>query len=458
MVDFGMSGILKNILFKQLISFSKCVAFLYQKRFSYYLNLIYMKKQYALLLGLLVFSLGVIAQNAGPIYDVLVKGGHVIDAKNGIDGIMDIAIKQGKIFKVDKNLNAKDAKQVVDAAGLIVAPGLIDLHAHVFAGTQPDHYLSDGLSALMPDGYTFRVGVTTVVDCGGAGWKNFATFKKNVIDASQTRVLSFLNIVGEGMRGGNYEQDLAEMNSKFAASAAKQYSDYIVGFKLAHFNGEDWTPTDRVVEAGNLAGLPVIIDFGGSKPNLPIQDLFFKHLRPGDIYTHTYAALGGAREEIVDEKNNLKPFVLEAQKRGIVFDVGYGGASFNYSQAIPALKAGLYPNTISTDLHTGSMNTSMKDQLSVMSKFLNMGMSLVEVIKASTWKPAQVINRPLLGNLSEGSEADIAIFNVRKGNFGFYDKTGFKLKGTEKLECEVTIKGGKVLFDLNGLANPIYVK
>jgi dihydroorotase len=260
------------------------------------------------------------------------------------------------------------------------------------------------------------------------------------------------------MRGGNYEQDLAEMNAKFAASAAKQYSDHIVGFKLAHFNGEDWTPTDRVVEAGNLAKLPVIIDFGGSKPNLPIQDLFFKHLRPGDIYTHSFAALGGAREEIIDEKNNLKPFVMEAQKRGIIFDVGYGGTSFNYSQAIPALKAGFYPNTISTDLHTGSMNNSMKDQLSVMSKFLNMGMSLAEVIKASTWKPAQVINRPLLGNLSVGAEADIAILNLRKGNFGFYDKTGFKLKGTEKLECEVTIMGGKVLYDLNGLSDPIYVK
>ncbi len=418
-----------------------------------------MKKLYYLLLVSLVSCLQLQAQNPVFIYDILVKGGRVIDAKNGIDGVIDIAIKEGKIYKVDKNLNAKDAKQVVDATGLIVTPGLIDLHAHVFAGTQGDHYLSDGLSALMPDGYTFRVGLTTVVDCGGAGWKSFATFKKNVIDVSQTRVLSFLNIVGEGMRGGNYEQDLAEMNPKFAASAAKQYKDYIVGFKLAHFNGEDWTPTDRVVEAGNLAGLPVIIDFGGSKPNLPIQDLFFKHLRPGDIYTHAYAALGGAREEIVDaQTNTLKPFVLEAQKRGIIFDVGYGGASFNYSQAIPALKAGLYPNTISTDLHTGSMNTSMKDELSVMSKFVNMGMSLAEVIKASTWTPAQVINRPLLGNLSVGSEADIAVLNIRKGNFGFYDKTGFKLKGTEKFECEVTIKGGKIVYDLNGLANPIYVK
>jgi dihydroorotase len=391
-------------------------------------------------------------------FDVLVKGGHVIDPKNGIDAVMDIAIKAGKIFKVGKNLPASEAKQVVDATGLKVVPGIIDMHAHVFAGTQPDHYLSDGLSALMPDGYTFRVGVTTVVDCGGAGWRNFSTFKKNVIDISQTRVLSFLNIVGEGMRGGNYEQDIADMNPKLAANTAKQYKDYIVGFKLAHFNGADWTPTTRAVEAGKLAELPVIIDFGGSQPNLSIQELFFNHLRPGDIYTHTYAALNGAREEIVDANNTLKPFVLEAQKRGIIFDVGYGGASFNYTQAIPALKAGLFPNTISTDLHTGSMNSSMKDQLSVMSKFMNLGMPLFEVIKASTWKPAQVINRTNLGHLTEGAEADIAILNIRKGNFGFYDKTGYKVNGTEKFECELTIKGGKVVYDLNGLANPIYVK
>ena len=416
-----------------------------------------MNKNLLIITLFVVLSLQLKAQ-APASFDVLVKGGHVIDPKNGIDAVMDIAIKAGKIFKVGKNLPASEAKQVVDATGLKVVPGIIDMHAHVFAGTQPDHYLSDGLSALMPDGYTFRVGVTTVVDCGGAGWKNFATFKKNVIDISQTRVLSFLNIVGEGMRGGNYEQDIADMNPKLAANTAKQYKDYVVGFKLAHFNGADWTPTTRAVEAGKLAELPVIIDFGGSQPNLSIQELFFKHLRPGDIYTHTYAALNGAREEIVDANNTLKPFVLEAQKRGIIFDVGYGGASFNYTQAIPAIKAGLFPNTISTDLHTGSMTSSMKDQLSVMSKFMNLGMPLFEVIKASTWKPAQVINRPLLGNLSVGAEGDIAIFNIRKGNFGFYDKTGFKLKGTEKLECEVTIKGGKVLFDLNGLANPIYVK
>ena len=392
------------------------------------------------------------AQTTANSFDVLVKGGHVIDPKNGIDAVMDIAIKAGKIVKVGKNLPAADARQVVDATGLKVVPGIIDMHAHVFAGTQPDHYLSDGLSALMPDGYTFRVGVTTVVDCGGAGWRNFATFKKNVIDISQTRVLSFLNIVGEGMRGGNYEQDIADMNPKFAASAAKQYKDHVVGFKLAHFNGADWTPTMRAVEAGTIAELPVIIDFGGSQPNLSIQELFFKYLRPGDIYTHTYAALGGAREEIVDEKSNLKPFVLEAQKRGIIFDVGFGGGSFNFNQAIPAIKAGFLPDLLGTDLHTGSMNGAMKDQLNVLSIHLAMGMDIPSVIARSTWAPAKAIKRLELGHLSEGAIADIAILSVRQGKFGFRDIAGNRQEGTQKLECEMTLKDGKVMYDLNAIA------
>lgn len=400
-----------------------------------------------------------IAQQEPFAYDILIKGGTVIDPKNNLNDLMDVAVKGGKILKVAKNLDPKMAKQVVAATGLVVTPGLIDIHGHVFHGTQEDHYLSDGLSALPPDGFTFRAGVTTIVDCGGAGWKNFTTFKKNVIDQSKTRVLSFLNIAADGMRGGNYEQDIDQMNPRLAANTARQHKDYIVGFKLAHFSGHDWTPTDRVVEAGKLANMPVIIDFGGARPALSIEELFFNHLRPGDIYTHTYAKLDGSRETVYDEENKqLKPFVLKAQERGIVFDVGYGGASFNFTQAIPSLKAGFFPNTISTDLHTGSMNTSMKTQLDVMSKFLLMGMPLKEVIKASTWAAAKAIHREELGHLSEGAEADITILNIRKGDFGFYDKTGYKVPGKERLECEVTIRGGAIVYDLNGLANPIYVK
>ncbi len=399
-------------------------------------------------------------------YDIVIKGAHLIDPKNNIDMTMDVAIKEGKIAQVSKNIDIANASQVVDATGMYLTPGLIDIHAHVFAGTEPDHYLSNGLVAVVPDGFTFRVGVTTVADAGGAGWKSFPTFKKNIIDNSQTRVLSFLNIVGEGMRGGAYEQNPNDMDAKMTAFVANQYKDIIVGIKVAHFMGPEWLPVDRSVEAGTLANIPVMVDFGGNNPPKSIEELFFKHLRPGDIFTHALSKLyvgeiGGqfTREAVVDEViNKVKPFVWEAQKKGIIFDIGYGGASFNFSQAIPALKSGFFPNTISTDLHTGSMNASMKNMLDVMSKFLVMGMDLPSVIKASTWKPAQVIKHEELGNLSVGAIADIAILNLREGNFGFYDKTGFKITGKQKFECEMTIKGGKIVYDLNGIAKPIYVK
>lgn len=393
-------------------------------------------------------------------FDIVIKGGHVIDPKTNIDELMDVAIRDGKIVRIEKNINAKNASQQVNAKGFYITPGLIDIHAHVYFGTEPDHYLSNGLSAIVPDGFTFRVGVTTVVDAGGAGWKSFPEFKNNIIDNSETRVLALLNIVGEGMRGGAWEQNINDMEPRMAALVAKQYKDDIVGFKVAHFDGNDWTPVDRAVEAGKLADLPVMVDFGGSNPPLSIADLYMKHLRPGDIYTHTYALLGGnVRETVVDETTKkVKPFIWEANKRGIIFDVGYGGASFNFSQAIPAIKEGFFPATISTDLHTGSMNTSMKNQLDVMSKFLNMGMPLKEVIKASTWRPAMVIKRPELGQMSAGAIADIAILNLRQGTFGFYDKTGYRIDGTQKFECEMTIKDGKIVYDLNGIAEPIYVK
>ncbi|CAN5214733.1 amidohydrolase/deacetylase family metallohydrolase [soil metagenome] len=391
-------------------------------------------------------------------YDLIIKGGQVIDPKNNLNTVLDVAIKDGKIARVAKNINSKEGKQIVNAKGMLVTPGLIDIHGHVFFGTEPDHYLSNGLVALPPDGFTFRVGVTTIVDAGGAGWKSFPTFKKNIIDNSKTRVLSFMNIVGEGMRDTNaYEQDLNDMDAKMSANVARRYKNYVVGFKVAHYEEADWTPLDRAVEAGKMVDMPVMIDFGGhdDHPPLSIEELFFKHLRPGDIYTHTFTELS-RRDPIVDFKTReLRPFVKEAQKRGIIFDVGYGGASFAYAQAIPALKAGFYPNTISTDLHTGSMNASMKDQLNVMSTFLTMGMDVQNVIRASTWAPAQAIKRDELGHLTEGAIADVAILNLRQGTFGFKDREGQRLEGKQKFECEMTIKDGKIVYDLNGIANPI---
>jgi dihydroorotase len=410
-----------------------------------------MKKLFLLLLAHILF-VNLFAQS----YAIVIKDGHVIDAKNNIDGVMDVAINDGKVVMVGKNIDTKQAIQVVNARGMYVIPGIIDIHSHNFYGTEENHYLSNGISALPPDGFTFRAGVTTVVDAGGAGWKSFATFKKNVIDNAQTRVLSMLNIVGEGMRGGPYEQDVRDMDSKMTALVAKANPGVVVGVKLAHFEGNDWTPTDRAVEAGRLADIPVMIDFGGSNPPLSIQELFTKHLRPGDIFTHCFGQLG-SREFIVDTvTKQVKPFVLDARKRGIIFDVGYGGISFSFSQAIPAVKSGFYPSSISTDIHTGSMNGAMKDQLSVMTKFLAMGMDLNNVIRASTWNPAQIIKRTDLGHLTAGAEADVAILSIRSGKFGLFDYKGQKIEGDKKFECEITIKAGKIVYDLNGIATPVF--
>ena len=393
-------------------------------------------------------------------YNIVIKGGQLVDPKNNINEPMDLAIKDGKVVQIAKNIDATQARQVVNATGYYVTPGLIDMHVHVFAGTEPDHGLSNGASSVPPDGFTLRVGVTTVVDAGCAGWKSFPAFKRNVIDNAQTRVLAFLNIVGEGMRGGAYEQETRDMDPKLTPMVASHFKNIIVGFKVAHFVGNEWTAVDRVVEAGNIAHLPVMIDLGSSTPPLPIQELYMKHLRPGDIYTHVYALLdGNIRETVVDEQlKQVKPFIWEAKKRGIIFDVGYGGGSFNFTQAIPAVKNGFFPDCISTDLHTGSMNAAMKSMLNVMSTFLAIGMDFPGVIKASTWNPAKTIHREDLGNLSIGSEADIAILKIDKGNFGFWDKTGYKVEGDKKLECQMTIRSGKIVYDLNGIATPIIVR
>lgn len=390
-------------------------------------------------------------------YNIVIKGGHIIDPKNNVNSVMDIAIKDGKVAMIAKNIDASEAIQVVNAKGMYVTPGLIDIHVHFFWGHDGDAYMNAPAS-LPADGFTFPAGVTTVVDAGSPGWKTFELYKKQTIDKSQTRVLAFLNIVGQGMAGGKYENDINEMDSQKAAEMAKKYPKEIVGFKLAHFNGRTWVPTDRLMEAGKVANLPVIVDFGGASPFLPLDSLFNVKFRPGDIYTHAFKGNGSTspngRESIVDvTTNKVKPFVIKAQNRGVIFDVGFGGSSFLFNQGTPAIKSGFYPNSISTDLHTGSMNNAMKSMPNIMSLFMAMGMDLQSVIKASTWNPAQQIRRPELGHLTVGAEADVAIFTLREGNFGFYARDG-KIAGKNRLETEMTIRGGSIVYNLNAIAEP----
>lgn len=387
--------------------------------------------------------------------DLLLKGGHVIDPKNNINSKMDVAITGNKISRIAADIPANTSKKTVDVSGLYITPGLIDMHTHVFHGTDPNSMTANSYGGLQADAFSFRAGVTTVVDAGSSGWRNFPLFKAQSIDRAQTRVLAFLNVVGHGMRSRFDQQDVTDMNPVMNAHMInKLYPDIIVGIKSAHYWG-DFTSVDKAVESGKLANVPVIVDFGEHTPTNPIQSLFMEHFRPGDIFTHTFSEINGGRESIVDEKTRkVKPFVFEAQKRGIIFDVGHGAGAFNFNQAIPAIKQGFLPNTISTDLYNLSMNAAMKDMTNVMSKFLAMGLSLNDVILRTTWNPAQVIKRTDLGHLSVGTEADIAVFNLKKGNFGYMDVRRTKISGKEKLEAELTIRAGRVVWDLNGISVP----
>ncbi len=281
-------------------------------------------------------------------YDLLIKGGHVIDGKNKISAVRDVAIKDGKIAAVAPNLAASRALKTVDASGLYVTPGLIDIHVHVYPGLTRGSY-ANGSLGLQPDGFTLRNGVTTVADAGSAGWRTFEDFKTRIIDTQKTRVLSFLNIVGAGMGSGPIEQNLEDMEVKPTADMALKYKGVIVGIKSAHFNGPEWTPYINAEEVGKIAHIPVMVDFGGNvRAGRTLYDLLNKYFRPGDIFTHMY---GGRRGEQDPETKGPSKAMIDGRKRGVIFDVGHGGGSFLWSCAIPLMKAGFIPDSISTDLH-----------------------------------------------------------------------------------------------------------
>ena len=454
-----------------------------------------MKKNHFLFFAIIIFGLNASAQQpatpSGKPYSYIIKGGHVIDSKNNIDEIIDIAVtsgtraqaarpamaerpaangrparpamparaaipaSEGKVALVAKNINPDLADKIIDAKGLYVTPGLIDIHVHFFWG-HDGSYLKNAATALPADGFTFRTGVTTVVDAGCTGWRDFELYKKRTIDASQTRVLAMLNIVGTGMDGAG-ESNIDEMDPQKTAEMAKKYPKDIVGVKLAHFGGRTWVPTDRALEAGKLANIPIMVDFGSADPFLPLDSLFNVKFRKGDIYTHAFGGNGtdspNGRESIVDMNGKVKPFVYKAKEKGVIFDIGFGGGSYLYNQGVPAVKAGFYPNTISTDLHTGSMNGPMKSMENIMGLFMATGMPLKEVIAASTWKPAQAIKREELGNLSQGSVADIAIFKITNGKYGWPVRGG-KIEGSQRFQTEMTLRAGNVVYDLDGISQP----
>lgn len=394
-----------------------------------------------------VFPLAILPA-AEPRYDLLLKGGHVVDAKNRMSEVLDVAIAAGKIAAVAKSIPAADARRTVDASSLYVVPGLVDIHTHLFASGMGREYV--GENCVRPDGFSFRSGTTTMVDAGSSGWRNFPEFRDQIIKKSKTRVFAMLNIVGAGMAGRNdVEQNTEDMDPAKTAEMAKQNRDIVVGIKIAHYGGPEWIAVDRAVEAGKLANLPVMVDFATFRLERPFPDLVMKHLRPGDIYTHAYLSA----VPMLDAQGKVLPYLTEAKKRGVIFDVGHGAGSFSFKQAVPAVAQGFYPDSISTDLHVDSMNAGMKDILNVMSKLLNLGMPLDAVLAAATWHPAREIHHEELGHLSVGAVADVAVLRVEKGNFGFIDSRRQRFRGDRKFVAELTLHNGRVVWDLNGLAS-----
>src|SRR5678809_309180 len=216
-------------------------------------------------------------------YDLLIKNGHVIDPKNHINANKDVAVTNGRIAKVADNIEASQSKKIIDATGLYVTPGLIDMHTHVFVGTKPDKF-ADGINSVSPDDFTFRSGVTTVVDAGTSGWRNFPKFKEQVIDQSQTRILALLKIAANGLSGKTCQEDISSMNVDSAVDVKRKYNDIIVGIKIGHYEGSDWSPFNRALDAASKTNTPLFVEC--HLPEYSLQDQLNK-MRTGDIITHS---------------------------------------------------------------------------------------------------------------------------------------------------------------------------
>ena len=394
------------------------------------------------------------------VYDLLLKGGYVIDPANHINEVRDVAVRNGKIAAVEKSIEATAARKTVDVHNLYVTPGLIDIHIHLGHGGTPLNWFEPGSPfhhqplGILAD-TSLASGVTTSVDAGSSGAHSFLQEKQEVIDHAKVRVLAFLNIVAAGMESGK-EQDVSEMDPQLCADTINKYRDVIVGVKTAHYWTEKpwdaahppWAAVDRAVECGKLANVPVMVDFWPRPPERSYAELILQKLRPGDIHTHVFAQ----QFPILDEHGKVNPILFQARQRGVIFDVGHGAGSFWFRNAVPAVKQGFIPDSISTDLHTGSMNGAVVDMITTMSKFLAMGVPLEEVIRRATVNPAHEIRRPELGTLSVGSEADIAVIELHRGRFGYTDCGNAKMIGDAKLVNLLTVRAGQIVYDPSGIS------
>ena len=371
-------------------------------------------------------------------YDLVLKGGRIIDPSQNIDAISDVAFSGGKVAAVGRDLEAGGAA-VRDVKGFIVTPGLIDLHTHVYWGGT-----SLGIDA---EEFCRTSGVTTSVDTGSAGPGNFMGFRKHVIEPSQVRILAYLHVSHAGIWGFSKRvmvgesEDIRLMNPIEAVEVAEANRDVIVGIKVRvgkHASGTQGAAAlGMALQVADEVGMPLMCHIDHPPPS---YDEVLERLRPGDILTHAFRPFPNSP---ATAQGSVRPSVIAARKRGVLFDIGHGMGSFSFKTTRAMIANGFYPDTISSDVHALCIDGPAFDQVTTMSKFLVLGVPLVEVIRQSTVNAAMALRRPELGTFKRGSVGDATVLSVRDGEFNYVDVVGEHVSGTQKIFSEGVVVGGK---------------
>lgn len=385
-----------------------------------------------------------------PIYDYLFRNGHILDPAGGHNGRGDIAIAGDRIVRIGAGLPAHRAKRVVDVSAYYVTPGLIDLHAYV--NSQAVFRDGDPRTAwrnVNPEHNSLRHGVTTVVDGGSTGSRNFESFKTLVIDRSRVRVLAFLNIVSDGMLEGQSAAGAADLRVDDAVQTARRHADTIVGIRSPHLPVTGGDGLNLTLKAAGAIGKPALVEYHDDA-GLDYRDLVLQRLRPGDIVTHTF----GTATPVLDDRGALNGTLDMARKRGVLFDLGHGTRGFWFRLAVPAVRAGFLPDTISTGMDKTSLLLPRADLMTTLSKFLNMGVKLEDLVERVTSRPARALGRPELGTLREGGLADLAVIEIERGQFGFLDAGHARLRGDRHMRALLTMREGRIVWDNAGLSHP----
>ena len=373
-------------------------------------------------------------------YDLLLTGGHLIDPSQKIDSIKDVGFKDGRVVEVEDELDHALARKVYDISDNIITPGLIDLHTHIYWG---------GTSiGIDPTDYARRCGTTTMIDAGTVGAGNFEGFHEHIIKPTRPRILAYLNIsfagifaFGDTVMVGESE-DVRLLHPRACLNVANLNKDFLVGIKVrvgARASGSmGHAPLDIALEVAEEAGLPVMCHLDWPPPS-PIEVI--NRLREGDVLTHCFRPFPAAPAR---SDGRIREEILEARERGVIFDIGHGVGSFGFETAETMLNAGFLPDAISSDVHSLSIKGPAYDQLVTLSKFLHLGMSITDIIAASTTGPARAIRRPDLGTLSPGSIGDATILSIEKGEFLFTDSLGHTRSGEKKFTLKGIVLDGEM--------------